>query len=73
MKSVSRNFVQRLFAGLAVVALLLAGFSVVAPAGAQAEDEGFGDILIGGLIVTGVVVTLLVLDRDDDEEHPQSP
>lgn len=73
MKPLSRNFVGRLFSGLAVMALLLAGFSVATPAGAQAEDEGLGDVVIGGLIVTTVAVALLVLDNGDDDEAPQSP
>jgi hypothetical protein len=71
MKIVSHVFGARLFAGLAVFALMLAGTSVVAPTSAKAAGEELTALLLGLGLTAAVVVGVVALDGEDEE--PQSP
>ncbi len=69
---------SRLSAGLAAIALVLAGLVAVAPSPAQAQGAKAVTstaLLIGGAITAAVVTTLVLLGNDDgnDDEGPQSP
>jgi len=69
---------SRISAGLAAIALILAGLVAVAPSPAQAQGAKVTStaLLIGGAITAAVVTTLVLLGNNDDEnddEGPQSP
>lgn len=65
---------SRLYAGLAALALVIAGIATVAPTPAQAQNRDTTTAVIAGVVVTAAIIAaVLLLDDEDDDEGPQSP
>lgn len=64
---------SRLYAGLAALALVLAGVATVAPSPAKAQSETTTALIAGALITVVIVSAVVLLDDEDEDEGPQSP
>jgi ABC-type Na+ efflux pump permease subunit len=62
----------RLFAGLAAIALVLAGVTAVAPSPARAQSETGGTLLAVAIFAAVTVAAFALIDEEGDDE-PQSP
>jgi hypothetical protein len=63
----------RLFAGLAAIALVLAGVTAVAPSPARAQGETTGALLAVAIFAAVTVAAFALIDEEGDDEEPQSP
>ncbi|HTM95426.1 MAG TPA: hypothetical protein VL100_06390 [Croceibacterium sp.] len=64
---------SRLFAGLAAIALVLAGMTAFAPTPARAQSETAATLLAAAIFGAATIAAFVLIDEQGDDESPQSP